>query len=233
MRLFNTLTRREEPFAPLARQPRADVLVRPDGLRPRAHRQLPDVRRRRRAAPRPEVSGRLRRPARHELHRRRRPHDPRIAEGRRAAARIHRPLHRGVSRGCGGARPRAVEESPRATDPENIEAMGADDPGARGARAHLSQRRVDLLQDFDASPSTASWRASITRASRAAPASTATSTTRKTRATSCSGRRPRRASRRGIPGSARAVRAGTSSARRWRCGCSARRRSTSTPAAST
>ena len=33
--------------------------------------------------------------------------------------------------------------------------------------------------------------------------------------------------------SARAVPAGTSSARRWRCGCSASRRSTSTPAAST
>jgi cysteinyl-tRNA synthetase len=42
----------------------------------------------------------------------------------------------------------------------------------------------------------------------------------------------RPASRPGITASARGVRAGTSSARRWPCVCSARRRSTSTPAAS-
>ena len=60
----------------------------------------------------------------------------------------------------------------------------------------------------------------------------ATTTRRKTRATSCCGRRPSRASRRGTSSIRRAVPAGTSSARRWRCGCSASRRSTSTPAAS-
>ena len=90
----------------VARQHRAHVHLRADRLRARPHRQLPHLRRRRRAAPRAAVPGRLRRAARHELHRRRRPHHRRVAEGRRAAARVHRPLHRGVPRGRRGARAR-------------------------------------------------------------------------------------------------------------------------------
>ena len=44
--------------------------------------------------------------------------------------------------------------------------MARHDQAARGARPHLPQRRLDLLQDLDAARRTASWRASITRASR-------------------------------------------------------------------
>ena len=52
MRLYNTLTRQEEEFAPSARRHGAHVHVRPHGLRARAHRQLPHVRQHGRAAPR-------------------------------------------------------------------------------------------------------------------------------------------------------------------------------------
>ena len=65
-------------------------------------------------------------------------------------------------------------------------------------------------------------------------ASTSTNTPRTTRATSCCGRRRKPGEPSwdfgDRPGPARA---GTSSARRWRCGCWASRRSTFTPAAST
>ena len=82
-----------------------------------------------------------------------------------------------------------VEETPRATDDENIAAMGDDDPRARAATATpttATDRSISRSRRF---PTTASWRASITPASRAARASTPTSTTRRTRATSCCGRR--------------------------------------------
>ena len=65
-----------------------------------------------------------------------------------------------------------------------------------------------------------------------APASTRTNTTRKTRAISCCGSRRSRASQPGIRASVPAVPAGTSSVRRWRCGCSTAPRSTFMPAAS-
>ena len=127
-----------------------------------------------------------------------------------------------------GARARARRgDAPRHRRREH-RGDGADHPGARTQRAHLRDRRLDLLQDLDA-PRVRQARAPRSRrASRAARASTPTSTTRRTRATSCCGRRRSRASRPGTPASARAGRAGTSSARRWRCACSASRRSTST-----
>ena len=81
-----------------------------------------------------------------------------------------------------------VEDNPRATDDENLRAMAEHDRGARAARAHLPQRRLDLLPASRRCRSTASSRASTTPASSRAPASTATSTRRRTRATSCSGR---------------------------------------------
>ena len=43
-----------------------------------------------------------------------------------------------------------VEEHPRATDEANLRAMVGHDPGARGARAHVRVRRIDLLPDFHA-----------------------------------------------------------------------------------
>ena len=126
-----------------------------------------------------------------------------------------------------------VEERPRATDPENIAAM-ADTIQALEQNGHTyTERRVDLLQDLDASRTTASSRTSITRASRAARASIPTSTTRKTPATSCSGRRPKEGEPTWDPG----IGPGRPG---WHIECSAmalrllgERRSTSTPAAST
>ena len=43
-----------------------------------------------------------------------------------------------------------VEETPRATDEANLRAMARPDHGARAQRPHLRQRRLDLLQDLDA-----------------------------------------------------------------------------------
>ena len=43
LRLQDTLTGETRPLVPLERRPRPDLLVRPDGLRPGAHRQLPVV----------------------------------------------------------------------------------------------------------------------------------------------------------------------------------------------
>ena len=232
MRLYNTLTRREEDFAPSRDNTRPDVHVRPDGLRPRPHRQLPHVRRRRRAAPRAEVPGRLQRAAGDELHRRRRPDDPRIEEGRRAAARVHRSLHRGVPRGRRGARARSRRGEPARDRRREHRGDGRDDPRARAERPHLSERRLDLLQDLD-----------VSRVRQAGAARSRRHQERRARRLRQvrQGGRPRlravegdQAGRAdvGLRASARAVPAGTSSARRWRCACSARRRSTSTPAAS-
>ena len=124
------------------------------------------------------------------------------------------------------------EQQPRATDDENIKAM-AETIVALEQRGHTYQSDGSIyFKILDASRTTASSRGSITPASRAARASTATSTKKTTPGTSCCGRRASRASRCGIPESAPAVPAGTSSARRWRCGCSAPR-SICTPAAST
>ena len=125
--------------------------MRAHGLCARAHRQLPHVCRRRRAAPRAQVSSRLHGPPRDELHGRRRPHDSRIAEGRRAVARIYRPLRPGVSGRRRGARFGGRRREPSRHRSREYRGHGADDSRARGARAHLSQRRIDLLQDLDVS----------------------------------------------------------------------------------
>ena len=123
-----------------------------------------------------------------------------------------------------------VEETPRATDAENIEAMGRV-IGALEERGHTYRSDGSIYFKISTFPDTGSSRGSITKASRRARESTPTSTTRRTPATSSCGRRRGRASR---PGArtrlAPAVPAGTSSAPRWRCGFSASRRSTSTRA---
>jgi cysteinyl-tRNA synthetase len=124
------------------------------------------------------------------------------------------------------------EHTPRATDDENIAAMGQT-IAALEANGHTYRSdgsiyfRISTLPDYGKL-------ARLDHAGiKSARASTATSTTSRTRATSSCGRRPGPASRRGIPGSARAGPAGTSSVPRWRCGCWASRRSIFTPAAST
>ena len=43
-----------------------------------------------------------------------------------------------------------VEERPRATDKENLDAMGKLCTGARGERSHVHERRLGLFQNFDA-----------------------------------------------------------------------------------
>ena len=144
---------------------RADVHLRPHRLRARAHRQLPDLRLRGRAAAHAAVPARLPGAAGDELHRRRRPHDRRRAEGR---AWICAPTPISTSRRSARTRARSgsktVEEMPRATDEANLQAMADLDRRARPQRPHLSQRRLDLLQDLDAARATAGWRASITTA---------------------------------------------------------------------
>ena len=59
LRLYNTLTRAEEPFTPGPGQHRPDVHLRPHRLRARAHRQLPHVCLRGRAAPHAASPARL------------------------------------------------------------------------------------------------------------------------------------------------------------------------------
>ena len=116
----------------------------------RAYRQLPDVRLRGRAAPRAEVRGRLQDAPRHELHRR-----GRQDHCRRGKAGL--PLREYTDQYITAFREdaaalgiEAVEETPRATDPDNLEGDGRHDQRARPARSYLYDRRVDLLQDRDA-----------------------------------------------------------------------------------
>ena len=151
----------------------------------------------------------------------------------RAARGVHRALHPGLPRRLRHARPRAGRGEPARHRPGQHPGDGRHDRGARGQGPHLPQRRLDLLQDRDDARLRPAGPARPRRDPEPARASTPTSTRRRTPATSCCGRRPSRASRPGTPASARAGPAGTSSARRWRCGCWAGRRSTSTPAAST
>ena len=133
---------------------------------------------------------------------------------------------------CGGARARDARAAAARHRRREHHGDGRDDRRARAARAtriRATDRSTSRSRRF---PSTAGSRGSITPGSRAARGSTATSTRRTTPATSCCGRRASRGSRRGTPASAPAVPAGTSSARRWRCACWGRR-SICTPAAST
>ena len=233
MRLYNTLTRSEEDFAPGPGNTRPHVHLRPDRLRARPHRQLPDLHLRRRAAPHAEVPARLRRAAGDELHRRRRPHDRRRAEGRHGAARLHRSVHRDVPRGRARARPRAGRGDAARDRRGEPAGDGRSHPRAREERPHLRQRRIDLLQDLDAAD-VRQARAPRSRGHEAGRARRLRQLRqgRRARLRAVEGDQAGRADlgpssiRRGVP-------AGTSSARRWRCGCSASRRSTSTPAAST
>ena len=142
------------------------------------------------------------------------------------------PVDRRVSRGRRGARPRGRRRAAAGDRPGQPRGDGAARAGARSERPHLRERRLGLLQDLRRFRSTAAGAARSRRPE---------------------GRRPRRlgqvrqgqrARLRAVEGDARpdepswdfgfgrAGRAGTSSARRWRCGCSASRRSTSTAAAS-
>ncbi len=125
--------------------------MRPHGLRTRPHRQLPHLRRRRCPAEGPQVPGGLRRAARDEFHGRRRQDHPRIEQGRCAAARVHRSLHRGVSRGCGGAGARDSRAAAAGHRQREHHGDGRDDRRAREAGAHVSERRIGLLQDLDVS----------------------------------------------------------------------------------
>ena len=149
LRLYNTLTRTEEAFAPGPGQHGADVHLRPHGVRARPHRQLPDVRLRRRAAAHAEVSARLSGQAGDELHRRRRPHDPRRAEGRHGSPLLHRSVRRRVSRGCARAGPRRRRGEPARHRPGQHPGDGRPDRRARSQRPHLSQRWLGVLQDLD------------------------------------------------------------------------------------
>ena len=126
-----------------------------------------------------------------------------------------------------------VEENPRATDEANLRGDGRPGEGARAQRPHVSQRRLDLLPHR-----------LVLEVRRAGAAGPGRHQARRARRLGqlqqgrCAGFRAvegdaSRTSRRGTTGSGPAVRAGTSSARRWPCACSASRRSTSTPAAST
>ena len=136
-----------------------------------------------------------------QLHRRRRPHDRRIAEGRPAAARVHPAVHRRVPRGRGRGSGSSRSRSRRARPTTRTSrAMAEHDPGARAERTHLYAATARSTSRSRRCRTTASWRGSITAGSRAARASTRTSTTRKTRAISCSGRRAGPASRPWDPG---------------------------------
>ena len=97
-----------------------------------------------------------------------------------------------------------VEETPRATDQANLDAMAKDDPATRGAGPHLPERRFDLLQDCDSARIRKAGAAGSRGHPGQARAWTPTNTTRRTRATSCCGRPPRRVSRRGTAASGRA-----------------------------
>ena len=99
LRLYNTLTRRVEPFAPL--QPRAGVALhlRPHGLQLRPHREFPDLPVRGPAAAMARGE-RLRGVPHHEPHRRGRPdHRRGVARGRRRCASTSQPFVARVLRG--------------------------------------------------------------------------------------------------------------------------------------
>ena len=206
--------------------------LRPDGVQPGAHRQLPDVRLPRRAAADAALRVWLARAPGDELHRRGRSDDCRRAEGGNGPSRLHRSVHRRVSRRRGGAWPGAGRGQPARDRRGEPEGDGGPGRGAREERPHLSQRRVGLLphrhlREIRPAGAARSGGHQARRAHRHA------TITRKTMpAISCCGRRRSPTSRPGISDLARAGPDGISNARRWRCACSASRRSTFTPAAS-
>ena len=233
MRLYNTLTRREEEFAPARDN---TVRMYTCGLTVYARGHIGNFRTFvvvRRAAPRAEVRSRLRHAAGHELHRRGRPDDPRVAEGRRAAARVHRLA---TSRRFARMPPRSASNRPEETrarpTTQNIAAMGETIKALeRNGHTYRSDGsiyfKIATLPDYG----------KLARLDHAGIKSGARIDSRQVR----QGGRARlravegdqaRGADLGSGHRSRAGPAGTSSARRWRCGCSASRRSTSTPAAS-
>ena len=125
--------------------------MRAHGLQPRAYRELPDVRCRRRPAAHAAIPGTLSGPPCHEFHGRGRSHNRRIAEGRHASARVHESVDRRVS----GRLPRAWARRCRGTAachrPGKPRFDGAARPDAREEWSHLRERRLGLLQDLHAS----------------------------------------------------------------------------------
>jgi hypothetical protein len=119
--------------------------VRADGLQPRPHRQLPHLRLPGCAPPDAAVRVRLEGPSGDELHRRRRPHDPRRAEGRAGPAHLHHAVRGRVSRGRGGSRPADAGRDAAGDRRGQPRGDGQPRARARAQRPHLSQRRVDLL----------------------------------------------------------------------------------------
>ncbi len=124
------------------------VHLRADRLRARAHRQLPDVRQPRRAAPRPAVPGRLRRAAGHATS----PTSTTRRSPRRSNAGV--PLREYTDRyidafaeDCAAMGLEPVEENPRATDEANLRAMVEMVNALERARPHVPVRGLDLLPD--------------------------------------------------------------------------------------
>ena len=150
--LYNTLTRRKEPFRPIDPSQRAHVCVRADGLRLRAHRQRPHGHRVRRAVP--AAAPHLRSGARHlcAQHHRRRRQDQRAggASPERADPRADRATRRGSTRRTSrrsACLPPTVE--PRATehiagdDSALIETLVANGPCLCGREPRALRRAID------------------------------------------------------------------------------------------
>ena len=215
-----------------ARPARHHVHVRHHALRrhpPGARHRLHAVRRAAAAADRPRPRGSLR-----AQHHRRRRLDPR--QGPRARRPLPRPgrrrggplrgRHAAPSTSCPAASPGPRRPSPTSAASSAWCSTGAT-PTRPAVAVYFDVTTAPRLRH--AQPLRRSRHAGVRRASGAATSTTRTSATR---STSCSGSRARPTSRRGRRCGARAARAGTSSARRWRCASWARR-STSTAAAPT
>ena len=233
MRLYNTLTRQQEAFVPVRDAHRPHVHLRPDRLRARPHRQLPDLRLRGRVAPRAEVRGRLPDASRHELHRRRRQDHHRRGEGGPAAARIHRSDT--STRFARMRRPSASSRWKRRRGPPiaaNLQAM-AGMINALGERGHTYTSEGSIYFKISTLPAYGK----LARLDHEGIQSGARVDSDEYDKENARDFVLWKATKPDEPTwdcrlRARAGPAGTSSARRWRCGCSASRRSTSTPAAS-
>ena len=125
-----------------------------------------------------------------------------------------------------------VEESPRATDPENIEAMGQT-IRALEERGHTYRSDGSIYFKIATLPEYGKL-ARLDHAGIKSGARVDSDKYDKENARDFVRLEGDEAGRADVGSGHRAgpARAGTSSARRWRCACSARRRSTSTPAAS-
>ena len=221
--LYNTRTRRKEPFRPLEQGTRAGLLLRPHRLRAPAPgepaslpvRGPPEARAPRRGLPRDP---------RHQHHRRRSPHRRRRrrrrqdgaggAEDRPPRRGDRRRVHRAVAAGLPAGqlpRGRCALQGHRAHPRAD-----RDGPDARGEGLHLPDRGRRSTSTPRSSPATPTSRAWISRCRSVASASGRWRASA-IRRTSRSGSSPRRAwsdSRSGIRPGAGASRAGTSSARR-------------------